>query len=195
MIEVIGIIPSRVKLLDFPELRQTFMYDCGALSLQSVLVYYGLDINESSVMQRLGTTEKSGTSIENMITGAKSYGIEVVHKVGMSIEDLKSSINCGYPTIISLQAWVSEERLRKEPNFSYKDVYDEGHYVVCIGYDDQDLKVYFEDPADPRRTWLSWDTLSERWHDQDDNGKKYERWGMTCIASPVFRRNQVVFMR
>jgi len=40
-----------MKILDFPELRQTFNYDCGAKALQSVLAYYGIDIREEEIIK------------------------------------------------------------------------------------------------------------------------------------------------
>ena len=187
----VGIIPDTVTILDFPELRQSYDYDCGALSLQSVLVYYGLDMREEMVMKQLGSSEAHGTPITMMIAGATYYGIDVDTRNDLTIDDLKNSIDNGWPVIIALQAWADYDR-RHEPNFSYNDIWNEGHYVVAIGYDDQ--KIYFEDPSDPRRTWLSYPLLNDRWHDQDDTGEKYIHWGMICRGSPIFRSNQMVYM-
>jgi predicted double-glycine peptidase len=35
-----------MKILKIPELRQAYVYDCGANAVQSVLEYYGIDIKE-----------------------------------------------------------------------------------------------------------------------------------------------------
>jgi ABC-type bacteriocin/lantibiotic exporter with double-glycine peptidase domain len=188
----VGIIPDSAVILDYPELRQYGSYDCGALALQSVLIYYGMDINETTVIQQLGTTEENGTPVPNMIAGAKFYGLEVEARNGMTIRDLRNAINQEHPTIITLQAWADYDK-RHSHGWTYKDRWDEGHYVVAIGYDDS--KIYFQDPSDPRRTWLSNDVLDERWHDEDEPGsRKYEHWGMTCMGAPIYRSNQMVFM-
>ena len=188
----VGVIPETAVMLDYPELRQFGSYDCGALAIQSVLIYYGMDINETTVVDQLGTTEESGTPVPNMIAGAEFYGLETDARQGMTIDDLKRAIDGEYPTIITLQAWADYDK-RHAHGWSYKEKWDEGHYVVAIGYDDK--KIYFQDPSDPRRTWLSYAVLDERWHDQDSpGGTKYEHWGMTCKGAPMFRSNQMVFM-
>jgi predicted double-glycine peptidase len=41
--------------------RQTTEYSCGACALQSVLGYWGREVDEAEMMQRLGTTLEEGT--------------------------------------------------------------------------------------------------------------------------------------
>ena len=41
--------------LNFPELRQTYNYDCGASALQGVMVYYGVEMREDVLMKEAGT--------------------------------------------------------------------------------------------------------------------------------------------
>jgi len=41
--------------------RQTTEYSCGASALQSVLAYWGEDVDERELMKRMGTTEAAGS--------------------------------------------------------------------------------------------------------------------------------------
>lgn len=91
----VGVIPNDAYVLDFPELRQVGSYDCGALALQSVLVYYGMDINEETVTKQLGTTRAHGTPIKNMIAGAEYYGLDIEARTNMTIKDLITNIDKG----------------------------------------------------------------------------------------------------
>jgi len=181
------LIPKDAKILNYPEFRQVFTYDCGANALQTVLVYYGQDVREKTIMKQLGTDPVHGTNVDDMIKGAKYYGIDAVAKTGMTVEDLKSNIDNGWPTIIALQAYPE-----KDPGTDWKKLWSEGHYVVSVAYDDE--FIYFEDPSDTKRTFLSYEELDDRWHDQDDNGKKYQHWGMTCKGDPVFKHDAVTYL-
>jgi excisionase family DNA binding protein len=179
-------IPSDAKILEFPEFRQVFNYDCGASTLQAVLIYYGEDLREDRVLEVLGTNTAHGTPISDMIRGAAAFEIRYEERSNMTIEDLKKSIDESYPVIVDLQAWASDE------NINWKETWSEGHYVTVIGYDNEN--IYFEDPGDPKRTFLSFQELDDRWHDEEDDGTKYEHWGMICKGVPKFRMNALRHM-
>jgi predicted double-glycine peptidase len=55
----------------------------------------------------------------------------------MLISDLENSIMRGRPVIVQIQAWGDE-------GTDYTNDFDDGHYVVAIGFDENYL--YFEDP-------------------------------------------------
>jgi uncharacterized protein YvpB len=55
----------------------------------------------------------------------------------MLISDLENSIMRGRPIIVQIQAWGDE-------GTNYTNDFDDGHYVVVIGFDENYL--YFEDP-------------------------------------------------
>ena len=52
--------------------RQTTEYSCGACALQSVLGYWGREIDEAELMQRLGTTPEAGTNPEEIVRVARA---------------------------------------------------------------------------------------------------------------------------
>ena len=48
-------------ILDFPQVRQSNEYSCGAAVVRAVLAYYGKDIKEEDLMDKLSTSETYGT--------------------------------------------------------------------------------------------------------------------------------------
>ena len=160
-----------MKILIFPELRQTYAYDCGANAVQSVLGYYGIDKREDEIMKIAGTT-KAGTSINGIIKALKKFGLKTKAE-GMSISQVKKCIDKKIPVILVLQAWS------KKKNHDWKKDWKDGHYIVVIGYDKH--KVYFEDPSSELRTWLTYKELDKRWHDKDDN-KIYIHFGISVYG-------------
>ena len=125
-----------MECIEYPELRQTYCYDCGACALSSVLVYYGIDLREEEIMLMAGTTE-DGTDIGGICEILSHFGFDYVAGK-TSIEDIKLAIEHGFPVIITIQAYKSGSK-------SYSECWDDGHYVVAIGYDKH--RIYFEDPA------------------------------------------------
>ena len=58
----------------------------------------------------------------------------------------------------------------------YQHVEASGHYVVVIGYDSD--RLYLQDPS-VGPTAISFENFAERWHDKDDAGKRYVRYGIS----------------
>ena len=170
--------------ITLPQLRQTFDYDCGAKALQAVLVYYGIEEKEDSLIKQLKTS-KDGTSIINIIKTAKKYGLKT-DSGEMTIKDIKKYIEKKIPVILLLQAWSEKKNINWE-----KDWVD-GHYVVAIGYTKD--KILFEDPSSFVRTYLKYDELEKRWHDIDGN-KKYIHYGIAIFGKrPKFNPKKIVHM-
>jgi len=138
--------------------RQTFDFDCGAKALQIVMEYYGVEIREDELLRELGTDEE-GTSYLSMIALAEKQGFQVLAAHGVSLAELKSFIDQGYPVIVILQAWADRYMTLADWSASY----DHGHYAIVVDY--QDHVIVFEDPASIRRTWLSEREFLARWHD------------------------------
>lgn len=165
------------KILDVPVTRQTYDYDCGAKALQTLLAYYGVDVREDVLMKELGTSKVDGSSVDEIRAYAKSQGFHVRAHQNMSVEELKSYIDEGHPVLVLLQAWA-EKKLTPE---AWKTNYDDGHYVIVIGYGKD--RVIFEDPSSFSRTWLTVKEFRDRWHDRNpENGKKLMRFGMVLLG-------------
>lgn len=178
---------GNIKILTFPELRQVYSFDCGANALQSILTYYGYDIREEEIMRMAGTTEENGTSPSGLMSVAKKYGIPNEFHENLTIDFLKKCIDNGFPVIISLQAWVDDP-----DRIDWNNTWDEGHYVIAIGYDNR--RIYFEDPSSTKRTSLTFEELDERWHDIEEDGKKYYHHGIIFKGIPKYRYNDIEHM-
>jgi len=153
---------SEDKTLEFPDVRQSTEFSCGAAAVQSVLRYYGIDYREGSLIKKLKTDDE-GTLIANIIQFLEDKGLQASEYHGMSIDDLKKSIDDGNPVIIAVQAWGDEE--------DYDKSEENGHYVVAIGYEKD--KIIFDDPSIlSNRGYLTINDLKKRWHDYDSGMKK-----------------------
>ena len=114
-----------MKLIDYPETRQVFNFDCGANALVSVLVFAGLEEREDRVAALAGTT-KAGTSTAGILRVLNYYGLPFVARQRMRPDDLRAAIDNGFPTLITLQAY-------RESHRPYRELWDDGHWVVAIG--------------------------------------------------------------
>jgi predicted double-glycine peptidase len=169
-------------MIDLPNLRQTFNYDCGAKAMQIVMAYYGVDVREDELISHL-SCHPEGTSITNMIKVAEEYGFQVEATTGTSLSDLKKYLEEGFPVIILLQAWAEKSMTRDDWRVDEKD----GHYVIAIDYKDD--RIIFEDPSSFHRTWLGLDELDVRWHDVDPKThQKFDHFAMVMKGKqPVTR--------
>jgi predicted double-glycine peptidase len=162
-------------LLSVPEVRQHTDYSCGAAALQAVLAYYGIDVREDTLMQKLGTNEIDGTKYWEIVRVAREYGLTATTVLHMSRDEMISKINRGIPVLIAIQAWIQEGDPRNLADWKARK--DDGHYVIAIGYDDRN--IYFEDPAMFGIGYIAFDELEARWHDFDQNGNRLDHFAIT----------------
>ena len=161
-------------LTQVPDVRQSQSYSCGAASLQAVFNYWGIDEREGMLIQELNSTEETGTPPESLVRVARAHGLHAYMLSNLTLADLEQFNANGTPVIIACQAWRTPE----EENQSWDNLWDDGHYMVVIGLDKDN--VYFEDPSllgsrgfIPRQEFLS------RWHD-------YEGTSLSGPNSTVF---------
>jgi predicted double-glycine peptidase len=174
-----------MKALKFPELRQTYNFDCGAMAALAVILYYGFDCREDMVMN-IAKTTKRGTSIKGIVRVMEKFGLKYKAK-RMTIGEIKRYIDKKIPVILALQAWTEQKRV------DWEDDWFDGHYVVAIGYDRR--RLFFEDPSSILRTYLSIKEMEKRWHDEDVDGKKYIHFGIAVFGKEgKQRRKRLVHM-
>ena len=164
-----------LKPIKVPLVRQSHEYSCGAASLASCLYYWGVWSGRETELYPIIGTSRDGTRGNGIIRGAKHFGLDVVYKDRLSINDLSKLIADGYTAILDIQAWGS---YTSETDF--EKVWNDGHYVVLVNViNDQ---VILMDPAVPGRyTSISKSRLEERWHDWNDTGSKKEYHGAILI--------------
>jgi uncharacterized protein len=148
-----------LALFSMPDTRQSTEYSCGAASLQAVLGYWGRDIGEEDIREMLNTNEESGTYPDDIIRVAQALGLEADYKENMTLADLEGYVAQGIPVIVDCQAWRSVSQY----NESWADTWHNGHWVVVIGIDENNVTL--EDPyilGD--RGIMSREEFYARWH-------------------------------
>ncbi len=156
--------------IEVPLSRQAADYTCGIASLQSVLGYYGADVRQDDLAKECKSKKSIGTKYKNIVKCAESYGLIMLSKTGMTVEQLKSLIDESKPVILVIQAW------REDPETLWEEDWDDGHYVVAVGYDD--LNFYFMDPSTlGNYTYIPFDEFLNRWHDKSKK-EVLEHFGM-----------------
>jgi len=168
---------QKMSMIDLHIGKQIYDYDCGVQALQTVMTYYGVEIDRDELMRTLGTTEEEGTPPQAMIAAAQSYDFEVKSGTQWSLNQLKQYVDAGTPVIVLLQAWADRYMTLDD----WRRNWDNGHYAIVIG-GNKDV-LLFEDPATIRRTWLREREFLARWHDMDTKtGEKYEHFGMVLLG-------------
>ena len=166
-----------VKLLAVPDTRQSTSYSCGAGAMQAVLMYYGDEYMESDLIQEMGTSPEHGTTPSAMAEFAREAGYNAEVRENLTLKDLEKAVEDNIPVTVAIQAW-RESSLEELP---WKDRWDDGHYVVVMGLDKNN--VYFEDPSMlGSRGVIPRSEFEERWHDVEGDGRKYFGLGLYITA-------------
>ncbi len=157
------------NLIHLPLTRQATCYTCGVAALQSVLAYYGIEFREDELAKKLKANTHDGTAYARIAKHAEQLGLHVdIHK-DMAIADLKALLDKKLPVICLLQAWKDKPR-------SYADDWDDGHYVVAVGYDEKN--IFFMDPSTLGNfAYVPTEEFVERWHDTDGK-ERLKHFGM-----------------
>ena len=139
--------------------RQITEYSCGASALQSVLSYWGRDVDETELMTLMGTSDEVGTYPEDMVRGARTLGFEAESKENLSLRDLEEFTADGKPVIVVGQFWRSASNSPK----SVAEDWSSGHYVVVLGVDKD--YVYIQDPwMRMSKAFVPRKTFEDHWH-------------------------------
>lgn len=189
---------SDVKVLNLPDVRQSTTYTCGVSSLQAILFYYGLQYREGTLAEYAGSNANDGTPPDgfkkavDQVNKENKTNLTVAVKQDAEISDIEKSIHNEIPVIVNLQAWKDADNTA-----AWKDDKIDGHYVVAVGYDNDNL--YFEDPSLMASIGsIQKSEFSDRWHDygtKAENGVQTQvkvnhliiivQGGTPTIADPV----------
>ncbi len=169
------------KVLDFPNTRQAYDYSCGSGAVQAVMAYYGKDFGESELIDLLKTDRTNGTLVKDIKAVFNSEGLQVDAREHMTLKELFSYVDRKIPVIVLIQAWG------READFSshYKDMWDDGHFVVVIGYTSK--KIICSDPALFKKGYIPIPEFMDRWHDFDEGVTKTYQFGIAVYgAEPAY---------
>jgi hypothetical protein len=131
---------QNLALFSMPDTRQSTEYSCGAAAMQAVMGYWGRDIGEEDIREMLNTNEESGTYPDDIIRVALALGLQPEYKENMTMADLEDHVSAGIPVIVDCQAWRSVSQY----NESWADTWYNGHWMVVIGIDENNVTL--EDP-------------------------------------------------
>ena len=168
---------KEAKELEFPHYRQAFDWNCGTTSMNMILSFYGHDVREDGLIKISKATPEEGAPIEGLKDIARKYGLKFKEGT-FTTNDLKRHIDMGWPTLLMIQAWSTQD------NPDWANEWDQGHYTVCVGYDDN--RLFFADPSSIHKTYIPIGALNSRWHGWDDNGKKINKWGIVFTNKSKF---------
>jgi len=146
------------RYLYFPDVKQNTDYDCGAVCVQAVLAYYGIEYSEPKLQKLLKTSKKWGTAIKD-ITRFYKYKKFNTDSGSFTEEMIKKYINKKIPVMLLIQAWG-------EKGTDYRHTNQFGHYVLVSGYNDHGFII--EDPAIFGRGIITYPGLKKRWHADDE---------------------------
>jgi predicted double-glycine peptidase len=183
--------PSAIKV-PLPDVQQPDEYSCGAASLMAILAYFGAGPEDYDLLKKnLGVTQKNGTDYHRIIRFAGEQGLQADAKPNMTLPQLEKYLDEGKPVICSIQAYAEKTPADKRAEIYKKD--DNGHYLVAIGYDSDN--VYFMDPSlTGRRGFLPKAEFEARWHDNEgttEQAKLIVHLGLVIwkpAASPAYPR-------
>ena len=145
--------------------RQSTEYSCGASALQSVLGYWGKDVDEADLMKLLHTTSEEGTYPDDIVRGAHSLGFEAELRTNLTLDEVERVTADGSPMIALAQVWRSV----RGSTASEQDDWDDGHYIVVLAVDKD--YVYFQDPyVRMSKAFVPRKTFEDHWHQVMDLG-------------------------
>src|SRR5262245_25067025 len=148
---------SQFRLLN--RSRQITDYSCGASALRAVLSYWGRDVDEAQLMALLRTNSEVGTDPEDIASGARSLGFDAEVIENLALDQVERLTGDGIPVIALAQVWLGE----REPDRPLADIWDNGHYVVVLGVDSDN--VYFQDPfIQMSKAFVPRRTFEDHWH-------------------------------
>lgn len=141
-------LPEMSFIKDVPVYRQGHK-ECGPMSLQMVMNFYGKNLIKDEIVKSM-SMNSYGTTLSEMERYAKAQKFEPYTFYGRE-KKMKYLIAQGYPLIA-----VGEIPANWYPNGSYTGL---GHFVVVVGYDDNEKVFTINDPGPGRMTKVSYATM------------------------------------
>lgn len=147
-----------------PLIEQETDYSCGSAALCSTLRYWDVFSGSETALHRaLDAHPDHGTHPDKIVEVARAHGLRARLREGVEPSELRRALARGETVILDIQAWRGED----EKDRPWKDLWENGHYVVLVGMDRR--FAYFMDPLlEARYGYIPLPELMERWHDYED---------------------------
>lgn len=172
-------ISARAIRVPIPDTSQKTTYSCGASCLQAVAKYFGVGPDDEwEFVRDLHTDPRVGVHPDQIRQAAERYGLKCREYEPMAIADLKAELRQKRPVLMMIQAWGRQkQRGSIRARLDYRNDWEDGHWVVAIGYDSD--AIFFEDPSlQAVRGYLRNAELDLRWRDTGRHGKHRDHYGM-----------------
>lgn len=156
--------------VEAPIVGQAENFSCGSAALFSCLLYWLGDATpveeESELWGALAIDPETGAEPEAIAKVAQDLGLDAVPVLDLTLDDLRECLDGGMTAILCIQAW-------KDRDVRYLVDYDDGHYVVLVGMDEENAWVM--DPwLDSGYGKMPLLQLDQRWHNPDTEGMPQE---------------------
>lgn len=113
--------------------------DCGPCCLAMLLNGLGLPATTDAVFQRTGAAANQYVSVAQLMRVAESYNAPLEFRKGLTLADLKGYLDLGKLMIALVQyAGFSEV----QPGVSTQSTFKGPHFVLVVGYDEQNIIVH-----------------------------------------------------
>jgi SPP1 gp7 family putative phage head morphogenesis protein len=194
----LGIVRLPGRLIELQNIRQPNHFFCGASATFSVTSYFGVGARTQEETARiLGTSVERSTHPEAIAGYLRSLGLQVEARFGLTLDDLSAYHRRGWPVICPVQDYND----RREPGA----LWDYGHYLCVIGRgfgyvfcQDSSIDNYKRIPAGdvpkhqeqepdlsaPGRIMVRERDWLDNWHDVDQDGNRYVRFGI-AVGPPL----------
>lgn len=168
-IEKIQDLPDVHVPIELPPLRQSENFSCGATVIQMVSSYYGKNIRESDLIDKLGIGPDSGVKMSKIQSTAKDMGF-LSKKSKITYEQIIDHIDNKIPLVLAI--------LRPEKNYH--------HFVLAVGYYDGGL--VFRDPAKMNHSYISKEEFENRAFGSDN---RYLTLSIYLEEEPQYSPNRI----
>jgi len=142
-------------MLKIPYFKQDTRYSCGPATLQMIFAFYGKEISETNLTERLKTKEGDGTKHSNLIRVANEEGFYVYVNTDSSIEEVREILAKDIPVIVNFVEPSNEE----------------GHYAVVVDITGE--KIFLNDPWNGENFEMSIIDFENRWQSGDGLHKEW----------------------
>ncbi|WP_456384530.1 cysteine peptidase family C39 domain-containing protein [Persephonella sp.] len=119
-------LPLNAQTLDVPFVKQQSEY-CGPAALSSVFRYYGLDISQEKIGEKVHIPSLKGALISDLENYARNLGFKTESGQG-DIGKLKKFLDRGIPVIVLVDYG--------------KWIFSRPHYLVVVGYNKKGFVVH-----------------------------------------------------
>ena len=112
--------------------------DCGPACLAMILLTQGQNVATAAVYAASGVGADRPLTFDEVKTAAGNYGLPLSWRMGVSLQDVRDTIDQGTPVIALIKYLYLPDRQGQSTTG--------GHFVLVVGYDDDAGEIVINDP-------------------------------------------------